>query len=59
MIKNMSEKTKTFEELHPEWEYECDKYAQEKQAKIQDINAMEIAFGNMREISNNEEFIMP
>lgn len=51
-------KAKTWEELHPDWEYECDKYAQEKQARIAEINAIEIAFGNMREI-NNEEFIMP
>lgn len=45
-------KAKTWKELHPNWEYECDKYAQENQAKINDVNAMEIAFGNMREIDD-------
>jgi hypothetical protein len=55
----MSEKTKSFEELHPEWSYECDKYAQERQARITNINAIEIAFGNIRNTSDDGEFFIP
>jgi hypothetical protein len=32
-----------------DWDYQCDLYAQEQQAKIREINAFEIAFGNIRQ----------
>jgi hypothetical protein len=41
------------------FEYECIKYAQEKQAKINEINAYEIAFGNIVEETPAESYSKP
>ena len=32
-----------------DWDYQCDLYAQEEAERIRKINALEIAFGNIRQ----------
>jgi hypothetical protein len=43
-----------WDKKHKNWEYECDEYAQKEAWRIREINAMEIAFGNMIEKDNKE-----
>lgn len=44
--------------MEDNWEYECDKYAQQQRVKLNHINAMEIAFGNMID-SDSEDIFIP